>query len=388
MWLLAVLVSGIAVGALAGWAMRGRAETPTGVPARQAGATTEGDQRLLRIVEALPLGVLVLDASGNEIFSNGAAARLSGDRLQEALVRSAVGEVVAEVLEGMVVQKTLEFHGAPRTHLSIRGVPIGAEVVGQAAVLVTIEDTTEVRSADLLRRDFVANVSHELKTPIGAIGVLAETLIDVEDPEVAKRLAGRLQNESYRLATTVDDLLTLARIESGEQTQRAPIEVAELFSSVAGRAGFHSEKKGITLDFVVEPEDLVMNGDRVQLLSGLGNLVDNAVKYSEAGSTVSMVACSDDEAVTITVADHGIGIPEAHLDRIFERFYRVDRGRSRDTGGTGLGLSIVRHVFLNHGGSIHVDSTEGVGTTFVATLPRSRTSTIETTGVERVADVG
>ena len=388
MWWLVALVGGMAVGAIVGWRLRGRSivSTSGAVEASASGTTVESDRRLLRIVEALPLGVVVFDESGHEIFTNGAAAQLSDDRLHESLLRSKVAEVVSEASNGHVSQKTLELYGKRRMHLSIRGVPVGAEVVGQAAVVVTIEDTTEARSADLVRRDFIANVSHELKTPIGAIGVLAETLLDVEEPEVAKRLAGRLQNESYRLATTVDDLLTLARIESGEQTQRAAVPIPEIFGAVAGRVGFQSEEQGITLDFEIEPPALAVNGDRVQLVSGIGNLVDNAVKYSERGSTVAVSATADGDTVTITVTDQGIGIPELDLDRIFERFYRVDRGRSRDTGGTGLGLAIVRHVLLNHGGSISVDSQEGVGSSFVALLPGSRAVT--ESKVVGVADVG
>lgn len=372
MWWLASLLGGVAIGVIIGWKMWSRSSTeprPEPAPANDVPPAADREQRLLRIVEALPLGVIVFDEAGNELFVNGSAARLSEDRLQSALVGSAVSEVVAEAAEGRIAQTMLELHGASRTHLSIRAVPVGAAVVGQAAVVVTIEDTTELHRADLLRRDFVANVSHELKTPIGAIGVLAETLVDVDDPETAKRLAGRLQNESYRLANTVDDLLTLARIESGELTQTADLRVADLLQAVAGRVGYQSEEEGITLNFVTQPDNLSLSGDRVQLTSGLGNLVDNAVKYSESGSTVTVNAMQAGEAVKIVVADEGVGIPEADRDRIFERFYRVDRGRSRDTGGTGLGLSIVRHVMLNHGGSIELESEEGVGTTFVLTFP-------------------
>lgn len=379
MWWFVAFIGGLAaggagVGGVMARQLRDRAamtlpSVPTEVEPR---STVERERRLLRIVEALPLGVFVFDDSGKEIFANGAAAQLSSDRLHHALIMSTVGEVVAEAADGNVAQKMLELYASPRTYLSIRSVPVDAAVVGEAAVVVTIEDTTEVRSADLLRRDFVANVSHELKTPIGAISVLAETLLDVEDPDVATRLAGRLQNESYRLAATVDDLLTLARIESGEQTQPGDVAISDIFAAVAGRVGFESEEKAITLDFGIEPRGLVVRGDRVQLTSGVGNLVDNAVKYSETGSTVSVTAQATGDDVTITVADQGIGIPEADLDRIFERFYRVGRGRSRDTGGTGLGLSIVRHILLNHRGSIHVESKEGVGTTFVMMLPGSR----------------
>ena len=220
------------------------------------------------------------------------------------------------------------------------------------------------------------------RDPLGAIGVLAETLIDVDEPDVAKRLAGRLQQESYRLATTVDDLLTLARIESGEQTQMGEVKVVALFASVVDRVSFDSDQKSISIEVDVEPADLVIRCDRVQMISGVSNLVDNAVKYSDSGSLVSITARASGSTVTITVSDEGIGIPEADLDRIFERFYRVDRGRSRDTGGSGLGLSIVRHVLLNHDGSIQVDSTEGEGTVFSMVLPDAVVAGAETSSTK------
>lgn len=376
MWWFAVLVLGVALGVAAGWKLREKtaAADPAATAEAELGVIGGRDGRLLRIVEALPLGVVVFNEAGDQVFTSDVAAQLSSDRLHHALIRSAMADVVAEASEGRIAQKMLELYGSPRTYLSIRGVPVGAAIAGKAAVVVTIEDTTDVRSADLLRRDFVANVSHELKTPIGAISVLAETLLDVDDPDVAKRLAGRLQSESLRLATTVDDLLTLARIESGEQMRVVDVPVVDLFTAVANRLAVQSEERSIALDFVVEPSGLVVRGDRVQLISGIGNLVDNAVKYSEHGSTVVVTASASgapDSGVVLSIEDEGIGIPESDLDRIFERFYRVDRGRGRDTGGTGLGLSIVRHVVRNHNGTIKVTSEEGVGTTFVMALPSS-----------------
>lgn len=373
-WLaLLCLVIGGAAGLVIG--LR-RAPTPLPGPAvEKPSPQPDSERRLLRIVEALPLGVLVFDEAGQQLFANGAATRFSEDRLHNALVLSAIADVVAEASkgDGVAAQQMLELYGPSRSYLSIRGVPVGESVVGQTAVVVTVEDATELRSADLLRRDFVANVSHELKTPIGAISVLAETLLDVDDPAVGRRLASRLQHEALRLAATVDDLLTLARIESGEHVDLASVRLDDVLAAVAARVGVSSEASSVDLAVDIEPPDLHIIGDRVQLVSGLGNLVDNAIKYSGAGTTVTVTGRAVAGRATISVEDRGIGIPEADLDRIFERFYRVDRGRSRDTGGTGLGLAIVRHVLLNHDGSIHVTSVEGEGTTFVVTLPAAPT---------------
>ncbi len=375
------LVIGGALGWLAGRRSRvAPATAPIEEPEPTETSADEQERRLLRIVEALPLGVLVFDESRHQLFANGAAHRYAEDRLHEALVRSAISEVVdaaADDPEGVAL-RMLELYGSPRTHLSIRGVPVGASVVGESAVVVTIEDVTELRSADALRRDFVANVSHELKTPIGAISVLAETLLDVDDPEVAQRLAGRLQNEALRLADTVDELLTLARIESGEHGPLSPVRLDDVMVAVVGRVEHQSQARSVTVGLHIDPQDLTVTGDRVQLVSAFGNLVDNAVKYSPEASTVEVAAVVSEGTVTVTVTDHGVGIPEADLERVFERFYRVDRGRSRDTGGTGLGLSIVRHVVLNHGGEIAVSSKEGQGTTFAVTLPLASSDTAST----------
>ena len=373
-WLLltATLSGGVSVG----WWLARRGST-SAAPERhdaQISVEAEGEpsgveRRLARIVEALSLGILVFDETGEQLIENAAVKELSGDRLQGALLHSAIDEVVAEATSGTSAERTLEVFGSSRTHLAIRGVPVSEDHSGQVAVVVTVEDITDSRSTDLLRRDFVANVSHELKTPIGAIGVLAETLLGVDDPDIARRLADRLQNEAFRLSATVDDLLTLARIESGEQRQLTPVVLDEVFAAVVGRVAIQAEARDVAVVVDVEPSGLHVIGDRVQLITGIGNLVDNAVKYSGEGSTVSLRGAAAEGAVTIAVEDHGIGIPEDDLDRIFERFYRVDRARGRDTGGTGLGLSIVRHVLLNHGGSIDVESEEGAGTRFIVTLP-------------------
>jgi two-component system sensor histidine kinase SenX3 len=222
----------------------------------------------------------------------------------------------------------------------------------------------------------VANVSHELKTPVGALSVLAETLQDERDPATVQRLAGRMLAEAERAANTIDDLMELSRIELGGDRTVEQVKVADVVAGAIDRVRELARRADITVT-ALEPVDrmgrrsslLSIDGDRRQLVSALGNLVENAVKYSDPGSSVQVRVRQVDGAVEISVLDHGVGIPANDLDRVFERFYRVDQARSRATGGTGLGLSIVRHVATHHGGSVGVSSIEGEGSTFTLTFP-------------------
>jgi two-component system sensor histidine kinase SenX3 len=236
--------------------------------------------------------------------------------------------------------------------------------------MIVIRDMTEARRIDEVRRDFVTNVSHELKTPVGALGLLADTIAAGGDESVVRPLAERIGREADRLAQIIDDLLDLSIIESQDAPARESVPVASLVERAVERARPGAEAMGVPLDVVPVPHDLVLVCDRRQVVSALTNLVDNAVKYSESGARVSVSASRlPDELVEISVADRGIGIPSRDTERIFERFYRVDRARSRATGGTGLGLSIVRHVAQAHGGEVAVESTEGVGSTFRFRIP-------------------
>ncbi|HEX6570254.1 MAG TPA: ATP-binding protein, partial [Acidimicrobiales bacterium] len=265
-------------------------------------------------------------------------------------------------------ERELELFGPPRRMLSVRAVPLESET-RPSGVLVVVEDTSERRRLENVRRDFVANISHELKTPVGALALLAETLLDEDDPGVTKRLAERLANEAFRVGNTIDDLLELSRLEVATGLATDRVAVGQFVREAADRVRPAAEQRGIDID-VPEPSlRLAVVGDRRQLVSAVTNLLDNAVKYSEAGSTVTVGARTDGTWVDVAVRDNGIGIPRRDLERIFERFYRVDRARSRDTGGTGLGLAIVRHVASNHRGEVRVESREGVGSTFTLRLP-------------------
>jgi len=220
-----------------------------------------------------------------------------------------------------------------------------------------------------MRRDFVANVSHELRTPIGALAVLAEAIAGGSESEVTAQLAERMVRESERLARIVEDLLDLSLLEAQERAGREPLPVAALVTDAVDQVRGAADTRGISIDASNVPADLRIECDRRKLVSAIFNLLDNAVKYSEAGEPVEVTAERRGDRCAIAVRDHGIGIPSRDLERIFERFYRVDRARSRQTGGTGLGLSIVRHTAQAHGGEVTVESHEGEGTTFTLLLP-------------------
>jgi two-component system sensor histidine kinase SenX3 len=239
-------------------------------------------------------------------------------------------------------------------------------LIGAAAF---VRDVSELRRVESVRRDFVANVSHELKTPIGALSLLAETMAAGGDSPVNSQLADRVQREANRLGRIVDDLLDLSLIEAQEAPIREPVPVHVVLHEAAERVRGAADAVGIPLSVSPVATDLVVTGDSSQLVSAVTNLLDNAVKYSEPGDSVEVEATVVDGNICISVHDHGIGIPARDLERIFERFYRVDRARSRATGGTGLGLSIVRHVAQAHGGDVTVESTEGEGSTFRFRLP-------------------
>jgi two-component system sensor histidine kinase SenX3 len=220
-----------------------------------------------------------------------------------------------------------------------------------------------------MRTDFVANISHELKTPVGALALLAEALIGEDESEVVTRLAEKMVSEAHRMGRTIEDLLELSRIELGESPHREVVSVGLVAAEAVERVRHLADQREIAIDIVEPSRRLNAIGDRRQLVSAVANLVENGVKYSDPGCPVEVSAHTDGTWVDIVVRDHGIGIPARDLDRIFERFYRVDRARSRETGGTGLGLAIVRHVATNHGGSVSVNSQEGAGSTFTLRIP-------------------
>jgi two-component system sensor histidine kinase SenX3 len=234
----------------------------------------------------------------------------------------------------------------------------------------------ELQRVNKIRRDFVANVSHELKTPATSLKLLAESLEETldEDPVQARLFAAQLKNETERLANLITDLLDLARLESQEPADYPTlVDVRGVLMSVLARMRRVARKKDITLQWkrFGRAAEYTVYGDETQLASMFTNLVDNAVKYTSPGGRVEVVGGSEGSDIMISISDTGIGIPEGKIPRIFERFYRVDKARSKATGGTGLGLSIVRHVAQNHGGRVTVESTPNEGSTFTVYLPRA-----------------
>ncbi|HUR23232.1 MAG TPA: ATP-binding protein [Acidimicrobiales bacterium] len=330
-------------------------------------ATAEA-ARLRAAIEALPHAVVVCDATGGVVLRNRRSHDVEGGRHARPLVEQAVQEVVAAGGGMRSVVKTLELHGPPPRTLEVTGTPMGRSD-GPLGTVVLVDDVSELRRLEAVRRDFVANVSHELRTPVGAMGVLAETLADEPDPEVMRRLATRITNEAERAGRLIDGLLDLSRIEAGGAGELGALDVDAVVAAALERVEPRARQLGVDLVSRPGPTRAKVKGEERQLVSAVVNLLENAVKYSDQGSAVVVETNAAGGWVDVIVRDRGIGIPSKDLERIFERFYRVDRARSRETGGSGLGLSIVRHVATNHGGEVLVESQEGLGSTFTLRLP-------------------
>ena len=238
-------------------------------------------------------------------------------------------------------------------------------------MLLIADDRTEAHRLEAVRRDFVANISHELKTPIGAVGLLAEALEHAsEDPEQVRKFADRLQIESARLAAMTQEIIELSRLQaSNALADPAEVDVESVVSAAIDKNRVAAEAAGIQLVAGGAKKAKVL-GDEAMLVTAVHNLIANAIQYSTKPSRVGIGVTRTDDIVEIAVTDQGVGIPDDELDRVFERFFRVDQARSRATGGTGLGLSIVKHIVQNHGGDVRVWSQAGHGSTFTIRLPR------------------
>ena len=256
--------------------------------------------------------------------------------------------------------------GEGRHELTVNVIPL----IREQFVLVLLSDESQAQRIQDVRRDFVANVSHELKTPIGALLLLSEAVLGAkDDPAAVEKFATRMQIESKRLTDLVQEIINLSRLQDSDPLSvPSELNVQDLVSEAIDQSQVGADSRKIQISSGEIANGVVL-GDRDQIIMAIQNLVENAVNYSPEGTKVTVSSTVEDGIVTITVIDQGIGIPESEKDRIFERFYRVDPARSRQSGGTGLGLSIVKHVATNHGGEVSVWSVEDVGSTFSLKLP-------------------
>lgn len=364
-------LAGLAIGLTTGLAVRVSERAQQTV---QATTPSSGlPPGIASVLSVLRSSAVVVDAEDRVLRASSAArafGMVSGDRLvvDELLAMARLARRDGEIRETEVQVGPSRARGkADGRWFAVRVAPLGTH----GLVLVLAEDLTELRRVEAIRRDFVANVSHELKTPVGALSLLAETVESAADePEAVRRFAARMQQESVRLNNLVQDLMTLSRIQGDEPlAELHEVGLDEVVAEALDRCQIKAGSKDIELATGGQ-QGLKVRGDDELLTTALRNLVDNAVAYSpEHTRVVIATRTADDQHVEINVTDQGIGIPDADLERIFERFYRVDPARSRQTGGTGLGLAIVKHVTTKHGGEVTVWSKEGSGSTFTLRLP-------------------
>ena len=330
----------------------------------------EVSQENLDLLEVLDAKYLIL-APGEVVLHSSQGISTLGLLRDSVLISAPLLNLVRAVRRSKIYQEeTVELPRGPigaGTHdLLVRVSPFG----GNGLIVVLIFDDSEFRRLDSIRRDFVANISHELKTPIGALSILAEAVLEAkDDPPAIENFATRMQTEARRLSDLVQEIINLSRLQDEDPLKNASVySISDLVKEAIDGSQLSSQKRKINILFSEEDKGLVL-GDRSQLEMALSNLIENAINYSPEGTRVGIVVRKKDWILEISISDRGVGIPEKDLERIFERFYRVDPARSRATGGTGLGLSIVKHVAKNHGGDIAVWSVAGEGSTFTLRLP-------------------
>ncbi|HET6625535.1 MAG TPA: ATP-binding protein [Nocardioidaceae bacterium] len=356
---------GVLLGAAAVLAWKVSEHQQQRTPQHQEPAVPTGVATVLSVLRS---SALVVDEN-DEVLKASAPAHALGLVRGKQLCVDELADLVRQVRRDGQIRETelvLARGNDATVHITARVAPLSSRLV-----LALCEDRTQERRVEAIRRDFVANVSHELKTPVGAINLLAEAVREAsDDPEAVTRFAGRMQTESMRLSRLVQQIIELSRLQGDDPLdvpRSAPVDA--VVERAIDQSAIDAQAKQVTVSSDGE-RGLEFLGDADQVALAVGNLVANAVAYSSPGSTVVVAAKAEEAMVEITVTDQGIGIPPAEIDRIFERFYRVDPARHRSTGGTGLGLSIVKHVAASHGGEIRVWSVEGQGSSFTITLPR------------------
>ncbi|MFC4562725.1 sensor histidine kinase [Nocardiopsis mangrovi] len=363
------LVTGVAAGLAFRISETGRNRAP-----EEPQPSSELPPGIAEVLAALPSSAVVLDPA-DRVLRASSAARAYGIVRGDELVISDLLALARHVRRDGVIRETeievaVRKFGPDATSFAVRVAPLG----GTGLVLVLAEDQTERRRVEAVRRDFVANISHELKTPVGALSLLAETVADAsDDPDAVRRFTGRMQQEAARLTSVIQDLITLSRIQGAEpMAEPDKVVIGEVVEEALDAVRMAADAKQISL-VSSGTEGIVIMGDESLLVTAMRNLVANAVAYSPERTRVSVSVEVTDNAVEISIADQGIGIPPQDLERVFERFYRVDAARSRATGGTGLGLAIVKHIMTHHRGDVTVWSKEGSGSTFTLRLPRPET---------------
>ncbi len=371
-----LLTAGVALLALAIGAVVGARVAPRLAERRQRRAVEESgitvSEMLAHIVSHSPVGIVVVDTYRDVVYTNDRARelglvrdRLLDDRAWLAAQRSLT---TGEDVEVDLSPRRRALPG--RSGLSVRGhVRLLTEDDRRFAV-VYVDDQSEHARMEATRRDFVANVSHELKTPVGAMGVLAEALLaSSDDPETVRRFAGKMVAESIRLGNMVGELIELSRLQGAEPLpDLEAVDVDTVVAEALSRYKMAADNADIAITNDA-PTGYKVLGDQPLLVTALANLVSNAIAYSPTGSPVSISRRRRGDNIEIAVTDRGIGIAAADQERVFERFFRVDKARSRATGGTGLGLAIVKHVAANHNGSIRLWSQPGTGSTFTLSIP-------------------
>ena len=344
--------------------------------------TNENRKKQLETIEAsktLPEGAVELlelfTSAGVILNGSNTVVRATNGALALGLVQNRLlihSELVrlVELTRGTGKNQTIEAELSTGLRGETIWVQARAARMENSNVMLLVEDRTEAKRLEETRRDFVANISHELKTPIGAIGLLAEALQDAtDDPAMVTKFAGNLYRESRRLGSLVQEIIQLSRLQSAELSKTGElVDLEGIVHESVERNLVIAEAKHITID-VDAPHGIIVYGDHEMLTMAVKNLIENAIHYSDEGSSVGIGLRAIDSVAEIAVTDHGVGIAPEDQDRIFERFYRVDPSRSRETGGTGLGLSIVKHVASNHRGEIRLFSQLGLGSTFTLRLP-------------------
>ncbi|MGC5615464.1 sensor histidine kinase [Georgenia sp. Z1491] len=370
LWVVALL--GLVAGLGAGLALRA-SDRERDAELEPTGPAPGLDDDVISVLTVLPQSIVVLDADDDVVRASSAAYGFGLVR-HDRLAHGRLAEMVARLRrDGQIRDAELALprgpvDGAGTVHLQVRVAPLK-----DGRVLLLAEDRTRARRVEDMRRDFVANVSHELKTPVGAIALLAETMDDVADePDSVRHFASKMETESQRLAELVQDIIDLSRLQEPDAlVDPVVVEVDEVVAEAVDRVRVEAGSRGVDIRSG-GAQGLRLYGDQGMLTTAVRNLLDNAVRYSPSGSTASVGVSRGDGLIRIAVVDQGPGIPADARERVFERFFRGDLARSRETGGSGLGLSIVKHVAADHGGRAELWSTEGRGSTFTLVLPEAQ----------------